>query len=76
MSCKELVELVTDYIEGTLPAEERLRFEQHLALCHGCVNYVDQMRTTVRLVATLGEESVPPEGRDALLHAFRNWKRG
>ena len=76
MSCQELVELVTDYFENALPHEERLRFEKHLALCHGCVNYVDQMRKTVMTVGTLRQETIPPEARAALLHVFRDWKRG
>lgn len=76
MSCKELVELVTDYFEDALPPEERQQFEQHLNLCHGCVNYVEQMRVTVKSVGALHEESVPPEARSALLDAFRDWKRG
>ena len=76
MSCKELVELVTDYLEDALPPEERRRFEEHLTLCHGCVNYVDQMRKTVVTVGGLHEESISPEARDALLNVFRDWKRG
>ena len=76
MSCKELVELVTDYLEDALPPAERLRFEEHLVLCHGCVNYVDQMRKTVVTVGALNAESISPEARDALLHVFRDWKRG
>jgi anti-sigma factor RsiW len=76
MSCKELVELVTDYLEDALPPEERLRFEQHLTICDGCVNYVDQIRQTVVTVGTLRGESMPPEARDALLSAFRDWKSG
>ena len=76
MRCKELVELVTDYFENTLPAEERLRFEEHLTVCHGCVNYVEQMRATVDAVGVLREESIPQDARDALLKAFRDWKRG
>jgi anti-sigma factor RsiW len=75
MSCQELVELITDYFENALPREERLQFEQHLNLCHGCVNYVEQMRVTVRTVGGLREESVPSEARSALLDAFRDWKR-
>ena len=76
MSCKELVELVTDYLEGAMPPEKRLRFEQHLGLCHGCVNYVDQMRKTVVTVGSLQEQDLPPEARAALLDVFRDWKRG
>jgi anti-sigma factor RsiW len=75
VSCKELVELVTDYLEDALPPDERMRFEEHLALCPGCVAYVEQMRGTVRAVGGLREEAVPAEARDTLMHAFRDWKR-
>jgi anti-sigma factor RsiW len=76
MSCKELVELVTDYFEDVMPPADRREFEHHLELCDGCVRYVDQMRKTVVSVGALREESISPEARDALLHAFRDWKRG
>jgi len=76
MSCKELVELVTDYFEDVLPTADRQEFEHHLELCDGCAHYVEQMRTTVVTVGALREESISPEARDALLHAFRDWKRG
>jgi anti-sigma factor RsiW len=75
MSCKELVELVTDYLENALPSEERTRFEEHLGLCDGCVTYVEQIRTTVLTVGALREEEIPPHTRDELLAAFRDWKR-
>jgi anti-sigma factor RsiW len=75
MSCKELVELVTDYLEDVLPPAERARFEEHLAICPGCVTYVEQIRATAQTVGTLREESIPPSTRDELLRAFRDWKR-
>ena len=75
MNCKELVELVTEYAEGAMPPDERLHFEEHLAICPGCVGYVEQMRTTVQVVGALRAESIPPDARDALLKAFREWKR-
>lgn len=75
MSCKELVELVTDYFEGNLPPDERQRFDEHMQICHGCVTYVEQMRVTIAATGTLRVDSVPPEARDALMHAFRDWKR-
>jgi anti-sigma factor RsiW len=74
VSCKELVELVTNYLEDALPPEERARFEEHLTICPGCVTYVEQMRETVQVVGNLREESIPPEKRDELLAAFRDWK--
>jgi anti-sigma factor RsiW len=75
LSCQELVELVTDYLEGALPADERARFEAHLAGCHGCRAYLDQMRQTIAAVGALSEEAIPQPARDDLLTAFRNWRR-
>jgi anti-sigma-K factor RskA len=75
MSCKELVELVTDYLEGSLSWRQRRRFEKHLVLCHGCNAYVEQFRVTLSALGTLREEDVPPPARDELLAAFRDWKR-
>jgi anti-sigma factor RsiW len=74
LSCQELVELVTDYFEGALPAEGRARFEAHIGGCDGCVAYVEQMRTTIELVGRLEPDDVTPEAQAALLGAFRNWK--
>lgn len=74
LSCQELVELVTAYLEGELPAPERARFDAHLGECGGCRAYVEQIRETIRLTGTLREESLSPEARDALLAAFRDWR--
>jgi Putative zinc-finger len=74
LTCRELVELVTDYLEGTLPLEDRDRFEQHVVLCDGCAYYLDQMRTTIALTGSLTEESITPEAQESLLHVFRDWK--
>jgi anti-sigma factor RsiW len=75
MACQELVELVTDYFEGALSRRERARFERHVAECEYCSRYLDQMRITIRTLGRLPAETVPPEARDALLDAFRDWKR-
>lgn len=75
ITCQEVVELVTDYFEGTLPADEAELFEQHINFCEGCDCYVDQMRTTVATVGRIREEDVPPDTRERLLAAFRDWKR-
>ena len=75
MSCKELVQVINDYLEGALPPGDRQRFEEHLAICPGCQTYLDQMRQTVRTVGRLREESVPTEARKVLLQAFRDWKK-
>ena len=73
ITCAKLVELVTAYLEGALPAEDRIRFEQHLVMCEGCVTYLDQMRETIRLAGSLREEHLDDHAREALLHAFRTW---
>jgi anti-sigma factor RsiW len=75
ITCREIVELVTDYLEGALPAEEVEAFEMHLAYCDGCVNYLEQMRETIRLSGRLTEESLPPELQEELVQAFSGLKR-
>ena len=74
LTCMELVELVAAYLEDTLPAEDRSRFEDHVMACDGCSAYLDQMRHTIRLAGSLSEEAIPADARDALLQAFRGWK--
>ena len=75
-SCRELVELVTSYLEGSLGRGDRRRFERHIAGCPHCTAYLEQMRTTIRLTGMLTEADVPPAGRDALMAAFREWNLG
>jgi anti-sigma factor RsiW len=74
MSCKELVELVTDYLEGNLPRSDRARFERHLGVCPHCTAYVEQFRETIRLTGRLREQDIEPVAREALLAEFRSWK--
>jgi predicted anti-sigma-YlaC factor YlaD len=73
-TCRELVELVTDYFEGALPAEERLRLEEHLVMCSWCRDYLDQMQATIATTGTLREEDIEPAMRDRLLEAFRGFR--
>ncbi len=68
------MELVTDYLEGALEPDERARFEEHVAPCDGCTNYVEQMRRTLELLGRLPHEAITPEAEQALLAAFRGWK--
>ena len=75
ITCREIVEIVTDYLEGALPAAEREAFELHLSYCDGCVNYLDQMRETIRLTGELREESLPAELQSELLRAFADLQR-
>ena len=74
LTCRELVELVTEYLDGALSPSERERFEAHLALCEGCELYVDQIRTTVDLVGESRALEERPEVA-ALLEAFRGYRR-
>ena len=76
LSCQELVELVTDYIEDRLPASLRTRFEMHLSYCEPCRIYLAQMRETVTLAGRLSEEALPAGAKEALLAAFRGLHRG
>ena len=75
LSCQELVELVTDYLEDGLPEELRERFDRHIAHCSGCTAYLEQMRATIRVTGTLTPESLSPEAERTLLDAFRDWQR-
>ena len=76
LSCQELVELVTDYFDNALTAEQRRSVEEHLAVCRGCTHHVGQMRLTIRTVESLRDESLPPPTREELLELFREWRRG
>jgi len=66
---------VTDYFEGALSAEDQARFDQHMAKCHWCKLYLDQMRQTIKVAGTLTEDSVAPQAKEELLKAFRGWKK-
>jgi anti-sigma factor RsiW len=74
LTCQEMVELVTDYLEGALSPRDRARFERHIAGCEHCTTYLEQMRITIRVLGRVPHEAVPEPARDALLSAFREWK--
>ena len=76
ITCQELVELITEYLEGSLDNDMRARFDQHLAACPGCSDYLEQMRQTIRATGRLREESLEPGATEALLDVFRDWKQG
>ena len=76
LSCQELVELVTDYLEGVLPETDRGRLEQHLDSCDGCRDYIEQMRATIALTADARPVELRLDEGEALLAAFREWKTG
>jgi predicted anti-sigma-YlaC factor YlaD len=75
LTCSQIVELITDYLEGGLSAEDRERFEEHLGFCDPCVTYFDQMRETIVTVGRLGadDDGLSPELQEDLLRAFRDW---
>jgi anti-sigma factor RsiW len=72
ISCQEVVEIITDYLEGKLSPEDVAIFEAHLALCDGCQWYLDQIRITIAAVGRIEDEDVPAELRDTVLAAFRD----
>ena len=74
LTCRELVELVTEYLEGALPLPDRRRFERHVRSCLVCPRYVEQIRTTIHVLGRLGEENLKEPVRSTLLAAFRTWK--
>jgi hypothetical protein len=73
ITCQEVVELVTAYLERALPPDETTLFEQHLNLCDGCVTYVEQMRGTIAATGRIAEDDLLADARDRLLDAFRGW---
>lgn len=75
LTCREVVELVTDYLEGALPVDDRLDFERHLVWCSSCRDYVDQMRMTIELTGEPDETEPSSPLREQLLDAFRDWKK-
>jgi len=74
LTCKELVELVTDYLEGALSSDDKERFETHLAACDGCAAYLQQMRKTIQTIGNLGESLPSHQAKENLLRVFKNWK--
>ena len=74
MSCQELVELVTAYLEDALPPDDHARFEQHLRECGTCQVYLEQIRATIRLAGRVTPEDLSPEAERELLTAFRSWR--
>lgn len=74
MTCREVVELMTDYLEGALSAVERARFEEHIAGCDGCTAYLAQLQTARRITGRLADEPIPAAVEKELLEAFRSWR--
>ena len=74
LTCKELTELITDYLEERLQHSDVIRFEQHLSVCPGCVAYLDQMRAIVKALGAEPPLEIPPAIESDLLQVFRRWK--
>lgn len=74
LTCSELVELVTAYLDDALAPLDRERFEEHLVFCDGCDRYLDQMRATIGATQRLDVGELPPELEQRLLEAFRGWR--
>ena len=74
LSCQDVVELVTDYLDKALPPKEAALFEQHINFCEGCVLYVEQIQKTAEVVEKVREEDISPEAKDRLIRTFRDWR--
>jgi anti-sigma factor RsiW len=72
--CQQAVELVTDYLEGTLSRRERRRFEAHLAACEHCTEYLAQMRATIRLSGQIAAQDLTPEMRSEFTALYERWR--
>jgi len=72
--CQQVVELVSDYLEGALSRSQRRRFEAHLAACEHCSEYLEQMRATIRLTGRLQAEDLSPEMREEFSALYRRWR--
>jgi anti-sigma factor RsiW len=76
LTCREVVELLSDYLDGELPEPERVRVEEHLAGCDGCTMVLDELRETIRLIGMVTVEHVSEPQRTTLVEAFRGWTSG
>jgi len=75
LSCQEIVELVTEYLEGTMDEPLRVSFREHLGKCDGCAHYLEQIEATIRIAGTIEPAALSPEFRAGLLQAFRDFER-
>ncbi len=71
--CQEAVELVTDYLEGSLSRRDRRRFEQHLRACPNCAAYLEQIKMTIELSGSVEPDDLSPQARDELTELYRRW---
>jgi anti-sigma factor RsiW len=76
VTCREVVELLSDYLDGAIPATDRARLDEHLAECDGCTAALEQLRETIRVTGTLTEEQVAQEQLEPVRSVFRAWRSG
>ena len=76
IACRDLVELITPYLDGELSEEQRARIDAHLAICEGCVNALEQVRETIRVTGSLTDDQIPEPEREVLRSVFRDWRDG
>ena len=74
LPCQEMVELVTEYLEGGLSRSQHRRFEAHLEGCENCTEYLRQMRATIRLTGSLRSEDMTPVMQDELTELYHRWR--
>jgi anti-sigma factor RsiW len=74
MACQQAIELLTEYLEGTLSRRQRRRLEAHLKACPNCTAYLEQIRITIRLTGAVVEEDLSPRARDELTELYRRWR--
>jgi anti-sigma factor RsiW len=75
LECREMVELITSYLEGRLSPEDTFRFERHLSRCPNCTAYLAQMRMTIAAAGQVRAEGLSPQKREELLELFRDWRK-
>jgi anti-sigma factor RsiW len=73
--CQQAVELVTDYLEGALSRADRRRFEKHLGKCHGCTEYLAQIRATIAVTGHVTPDGLSDEMRTEFVELYRRWQR-
>ena len=73
LTCRQMTELVTEYLEGTLSWKDRLRFQLHLGICRHCREYLREMKLTARTLGRLPQVQIPARTMDALMEQFRSW---
>jgi len=75
LTCQELTELVTDYLEGHMSLWDRMRFRLHIGMCRPCRTFLHDQKLAIKTLGKMPADPIPPDVRDELLHKFRDWKR-